>query len=167
MGTRSIGFWSNTLTSALPQKVAPKNFQNGIWKWPQQMPQRSKRAFGQAASKKIPQKPCLEPTNCFPKSKRLEFLKINPWVLCYYSKTSITLGILLAFLNLCKAFLLTLYVSQGLVRLVLGLSTRSSIAVAEPWGKMICRCILLVIGTVHVTATTCDCNQALAKRVNT
>lgn len=49
-----------TFTSALPQNVAPKNCQKGIWKCPQQMPQRSKRALGHAASRKIPQNPCLK-----------------------------------------------------------------------------------------------------------
>lgn len=38
-----------TLISALPMKVAPKNCQKGIWKWPQQMPHRSNAAFGHAA----------------------------------------------------------------------------------------------------------------------
>ena len=48
-----------TLTSALPQKVAPKKTQKGVRKCPQQMPQRSKSALGQAASRKMPQKPFL------------------------------------------------------------------------------------------------------------
>jgi len=55
-----------TLTRAFPQKVAPKNFQKGIWKWPQQMPHRSKSALGHAASRKIPQNPFLQVTqNCW------------------------------------------------------------------------------------------------------
>mmetsp|Transcript_4618 Transcript_4618/g.12424 ORF Transcript_4618/g.12424 Transcript_4618/m.12424 type:complete len:288 (+) Transcript_4618:210-1073(+) len=44
--------------SALPMNVAPKKCQNGIMKVPQQMPQRSKAAFGQAAMATKPQNPC-------------------------------------------------------------------------------------------------------------
>ena len=44
---------------ALPASVAPKNCQKGIRKWPQQMPHRSNSAFGHAASRKMPQNPCL------------------------------------------------------------------------------------------------------------
>lgn len=40
--------------------VAPKNSQKGMRKWPQQMPQRSKAALGQAASTRMPTKPCLQ-----------------------------------------------------------------------------------------------------------
>ena len=46
-------------TRAFPAIVAPMNSQKGIRKCPQQMPHRSKSAFGQAASRKMPQKPCL------------------------------------------------------------------------------------------------------------
>ena len=40
-------------------RVAPKNSQKGMRKWPQQMPQRSKAALGHAASTRMPMKPCL------------------------------------------------------------------------------------------------------------
>ena len=50
---------SLAFTSAFPAMVAPMNSQNGMRKCPQQIPHRSKSAFGQAASRKMPQKPCL------------------------------------------------------------------------------------------------------------
>jgi len=42
--------------------VAPKKSQNGMRKWPQQMPHRSKAALGQAANRRIPMNPCLHNT---------------------------------------------------------------------------------------------------------
>mmetsp|Transcript_6365 Transcript_6365/g.26390 ORF Transcript_6365/g.26390 Transcript_6365/m.26390 type:complete len:288 (-) Transcript_6365:451-1314(-) len=45
--------------SALPMNVAPKKCQKGIMNVPQQMPQRSKAAFGQAAMATKPQNPCV------------------------------------------------------------------------------------------------------------
>ena len=53
-GQRILAF-----TRAFPAMVAPMNSQKGIRKCPQQMPHRSNSAFGQAASRKMPQKPCL------------------------------------------------------------------------------------------------------------
>jgi hypothetical protein len=41
-----------------PRKVAPKKVQNGIKKWPQQMPHRSKAKLGQEAMRNTPRKPC-------------------------------------------------------------------------------------------------------------
>ena len=49
----------DTFTNPFPNKVAPKNSQNGIKKCPQQTPHKSKAAFGQEASKNIPQKPWI------------------------------------------------------------------------------------------------------------
>ena len=50
---------TGTFKTALPMKVAPKNCQKGIWKWPQQMPHRSKAALGQEESMRMPRKPCV------------------------------------------------------------------------------------------------------------
>ena len=51
--------WPAILTPAFPARVARKKVQNGIKRWPQQIPHRSKNAFGHAAIKKTPRKPCL------------------------------------------------------------------------------------------------------------
>ena len=48
---------TGALTPALPRKQAPKKSQKGMRQEPQQMPQRSKSALGQADIRNTPQNP--------------------------------------------------------------------------------------------------------------
>jgi hypothetical protein len=46
--------WYEFRMTAFPMKVARKKVQNGIRKWPQQMPHRSKAMFGYDAMNSTP-----------------------------------------------------------------------------------------------------------------